>query len=245
MKRKIVTLGLLLAAFLGCGKQQERRHIVILPDVSGSIDRGALEQEFKAIDYMVGSLRRGDRITIIPILSDAEAEASGKILRFEVPENRQAYDGDLRDFRHKLSASLEKMQTGALAQPGSKTDILGSLALAEQEFRTGSGESRRLLIVLSDFIQDDSEVNFRTARGLSALSLTDNFVRQTVKASPLELKGVSIFLGLLQSTEFGSMPRSRRQALRTFWLKYLQSCGANPTFTTDGPGLLRLMSKWK
>src|SRR5437660_1535786 len=99
-------------------KQKERRHIVILPDVSGSIEPSALEQAFKAIDELSGSLRRGDKIAIIPILGDAEAEASGRIIRFEMPMNRQAYDSDLRDFRVKLRSALQQMEARADAHPG-------------------------------------------------------------------------------------------------------------------------------
>jgi len=47
-KNRLLTL-LLVAGLVGCGRQQPR-NIVILPDVSGSIDRQALEQAFKAID---------------------------------------------------------------------------------------------------------------------------------------------------------------------------------------------------
>jgi hypothetical protein len=43
---------------------------VMLPDVSGSIDRQALKQAFNAIDELISHLRRGDRIAIIPILGD-------------------------------------------------------------------------------------------------------------------------------------------------------------------------------
>jgi hypothetical protein len=95
-----------------------------------------------------------------PRLGDAEAEASGRILRFEVPANRQAYDTDLRDFRTKLSSSLKEMQVHTLAYPGLKTDILGSIALAEQEFQSGPKNDRKQLALLSDLIQDSSSVHF-------------------------------------------------------------------------------------
>src|SRR5690242_3325667 len=114
---KILIVLVLAVALLGCGKR-EPRHIVIMPDVSGSIDRESLEQAFKAIDELAGQLQRGDRLTIIPILGDAEAEASGRILRFEVPANRQAYDTDLRDFRSKLGSSLKEMGNRAIRHPG-------------------------------------------------------------------------------------------------------------------------------
>jgi hypothetical protein len=141
MKAK-TTLALMLAvALLGCGKQQPR-HIVILLDVSASIDRQSLRQEFRAIDELAGRLQRGDRIAIIPILDDAQAQEAGRILRFQVPTNRQAYDMDVRNFRSKLAAALAEMQVNATAHPGSKTDILGSVALALWPWRNRSSTQR-------------------------------------------------------------------------------------------------------
>lgn len=110
---KILIASVLAMVLLGCGNR-ETYHILILPDVSGSIDRQSLEQAFKGIDELASHLQRGDRLTIIPILGDAQAEASGRILRFEVPPNRQAYDTDLRDFQVKLRYSLKEIQTSAV-----------------------------------------------------------------------------------------------------------------------------------
>jgi len=154
--KKILIAFVLAVALLGCGKR-EPRHIVIMPDVSGSIDRESLEQAFKAVDELASRLQRGDRLTIIPILGDAEAEASGRILRFEVPANRQAYDTDLRNFRSKLDYSLKTMEANAIAHPGAKTDILGSITLAEQEFEAADSKSYKVLLILSDFIEEDDE----------------------------------------------------------------------------------------
>src|SRR5882672_11108776 len=147
--RKLLIMSVLVVALFGCGKR-EPRHIVILPDVSGSIERESLEQAFKAVDEFASHLQRGDRLTIIPILGDAEAEASGRIMRFEVPLNRQAYDTDLRNFRVKLKTSLTEMQVNAAIHPGSQTDILGTVGLAEQEFQADAGGRRHVLVVLSD-----------------------------------------------------------------------------------------------
>jgi hypothetical protein len=76
--KRILIVSVLAVALIGCGKH-EPRHFIIMPDVSGSIDRESLEQAFKAIDELASHLRRRDRLTIVPILGDAEAEASGKI----------------------------------------------------------------------------------------------------------------------------------------------------------------------
>jgi len=233
MKRKILGFVLLLVALFGCSKQQERRHIVILPDVSGSIEPSALEQAFKAIDELSGSLRRGDKIAIIPILGDAEAEASGRIIRFEMPMNRQAYDSDLREFRLKLRSALQQMEARADAHPGAKTDILGSIVLAGQEFQIDK-KSRRLLIVLSDFIQEDRNTDFNAYHYFGG----NTTVKSLGMHSAQSLENVQVYLGLLLSHEYAAMSDSRRKAIREFWTDYFKASGAQAKFFTDGTGML-------
>jgi hypothetical protein len=242
MKAKTTLFILVLAAGLvGCGRQQPRQ-IVILPDVSGSIERESLEQAFKAIDEMVGHLHRGDRIAIIPILGDAQAEASGRIIRFEIPSSRQAYDSDLRNFRATLTKSLDAMQADAAAHPGSKTDILGSLELAQQELRLSVAHSK-LLVILSDFIQEDRTVDFRSDKRLANISAAKKFVSE-LRARP-RLDHVAVYLGLLRSKEYAALDRSRRNAIREVWIEYLKTAKAQPEFAIDGPGLLKSAQHWE
>ncbi|HEV2992658.1 MAG TPA: vWA domain-containing protein [Candidatus Angelobacter sp.] len=240
MNMRNVFFALLLAACLvGCGKQAQTRHIIILIDASGSIDRQALDQAFKAIDDLVGNLRRGDRIAIIPILGDAEAEASGRIIRFQIPTSRQAYDSDLKAFRQKLKTSLATMEAEAVAHPGSKSDILGSVALTEGEFQSDSGGSRRLLAVLSDFIQEDTNVNFKKDKRLVNPVSAKKFATQHAKQKSFNFRGMPVYLGLLRSQEYAAMEQSRRDAIQEFWIRLFKSFGAQPLFIADGSGLLR------
>jgi len=239
LTKRIFITAVLAVALLGCGKRKPR-HIVIMPDVSGSIDRESLEQAFKAVDELAGQLQRGDKLTIIPILGDAEAEASGKIMRFEVPASRQAYDKDLRDFRSKLNASLTEMRANAIARPGSKTDILGAVALAEQEFNLNTDHSTKLLAILSDFIEEDRQFDFRTDNAISGVGSVQKFATQQAQMENIKLEKIEVYLGLLKSSEFAALERSRRNAIKGFWIQYFNHTGAHPRFFDDGPGLLRL-----
>lgn len=234
---KLLIASVLAVALLGCGKR-EPRHLVIMPDVSGSIDRESLEQAFKAIDELAGHLQRGDRLTIIPILGDAEAEVSGKVLRFEVPTNRQAYDTDLRDFRAKLRSSLKEMHANAVTRPGTKTDILGSVALAEQEFQIRTPDSKRLLVILSDLIQEDQAISFVSDTHLSSASAAKQLAIRTARNNATDLSGILVYLGLLQGSEFKSMRKEKRAAIRTFWVTYFEFRQARVFCSADGAGLL-------
>lgn len=240
MKAKSIFFLLLLAAgLLGCGKQPEPHHIVILPDVSASIERESLAQAFKAIDELVGQLHRGDRIAIIPILGDAQAEASGRIIRFELPRERQAYDADLREFRRKLSASLAEMRNNAVAHPGTKTDILGSVELAAQEFEATPGKSDHLLFILSDFIQEDTDVNFAKDGQLGSPANARAFATKLLKGSSAKFQGTQVYLGLLRSREYATLSIERRKAIRDFWMEYCKALGGQDRFVADGSGLIQ------
>jgi hypothetical protein len=237
MRRVLVSL--LAMALLGCGRQPEGRHIVVMVDVSGSIEPQAEGEVFKAIDDLVSHLKRGDKITVIPILGDAEAEASGRIIRFEVPFNRQAYDSDLRHFAAKLKKSLEELKSSAMEHPGTKTDILGSISLAEQEIRSNSGTPKSILVILSDFIQDDSEINFLKDGRLNNSSTAKEFSRQLGRRERLNFGGIPVYLGLLKSKEYAGCSRSRRSAIQEFWIGYFTSFNSAPEFASDGLGLLK------
>jgi len=240
MKTKAAIFAMLLAISLfGCGKQPEPRHIVVLIDTSGSIDRKALAQAFKAIDEMVSRLHRGDQIAIIPILGDAEGEASGRIMRFQVPPNRQPYDSDLRGFRAKLKASLGEMEAVAVARPGDKTDILGSVLLAEQEFEAATGQSRRHLLILSDFIQEDGDMDFRRDKRLANQMAAQAFAKERSNIINFSLQHADVFLGLLKSKEYTALDRKRRNAIKEFWIQYFRAAETGPKFADDGIGLLK------
>ena len=237
--KKTVLVSLLATALLGCNRQPDPRNLVTLPDVSASIEPQAEEEVFKAIDDLVSHLKRGDRITIIPILGDAQVEASGRILRFEVPNNRQAYDSDLQHFAAKLRNSLQELKSSAMKHPGARTDILGSISLAEQEFQSDSGSRKGLLVVLSDFIQEDNEINFRRDRHLNSQTAAKEFAEQIAKRDSFDLGGMPVYLGLLRSREYAGLDRSRRAGIQSFWISYFKSLNGKPRFASDGPGLLK------
>lgn len=215
------------------------RHIVILIDVSGSIDRTALEQAFKAVDELVSQLNRGDKIAIIPILGDALADTSGQIIRFEVPTQRQPYDSDLHRFRIRLKSGLEKMKSAAIAHPGARTDVLGSIVLASQEFTSDAKDSKHVLVMLSDFIHESTSIDFRTDRRLASIATAKKFAMAIATEISVSLKtGMIVYLGLMRSNEYKAMNPTRRAALQDFWIEYFKHLGTRPKFVIDGPAML-------
>src|ERR1019366_4622033 len=79
----------------------------------------------------------------------------------------QPYDQDIQTFRKKFRQALHDLHDKAKAHLFDKTDIIGSVDLAAQEFASDDGHIQKRLIVLSDFIEEDDTLNFRTAPALA------------------------------------------------------------------------------
>jgi hypothetical protein len=139
-----------------------------------------------------------------------------------------------------LNASLKEMQANAVAHPGSKTDILGTISLAEQEFNLHSDHSRKILAILSDFIEEDQQLNFRTDNAFNSSVPVQKFAAQQARTGDLRFEEVEVYLDLLKSSEFTALRKSHRNAIKSFWIQYFKDAGAHPRFFDDGPGLLRL-----
>jgi len=89
---------------------------------------------------------------------------------------------------------------------------------------------------LSDFIEEDDTLNFRTAPALATETSARQLASRLAK-NIHQIPTVTVFLGSLQSKELDQIPKARRQAIRQFWLEYFKNEKSHPIFTTDGPGM--------
>ena len=214
----------------------QKIHRVYLLDCSASIAPKALDDAFHQVELQADKMQRGDLISVIPITSDSDTNAQGNILRMAVPLNRQPYDQDLQTFRKTFRQALYVLHDHAKAHLFDKTDILGSVDLAAQEFAPDDGHIQKKLIVLSDFIEEDGTFDFRTDPALAGENSARQLAARLAKNIP-QISTVSVFLGSLQSNELDRLPKARRQAIREFWLEYFKNEKAHPVFATDGPGM--------
>jgi len=234
-------LSIALLVMSGC-KSPSREpllQVVVLVDVSGSIDPKGREQMFDAVGGLVSLLRRGDCLAIIPITRSAGTSSQGTILRYEVPVRRESYDSDLRKIQTRVRADLERLDSESSSSPGTNTDLLGSVQLAEEEFNHSDNARFRVLVVLSDLIQDDSQFDFKRDRRLSTSTMATLFGSQIAETHPLRGAIDALYVGSLLSLDLQEMSSARRLALVAFWKRYLQASGVEPDFATDGCGLLR------
>lgn len=238
--RKAAALVLCSLLVISCSRSKHQRlALAYVIDITASVEKDAIKQAFAALEPLIKSkiLKRGDSIVIIPITGDTLTETQGKILRLRLPENRAAYDSDLTQLASEVEEKLKQMQSEATANPYQHSDIVGAAELAADELSNEGGNVRKIIVILSDLIQDDSRFNFNTSMDLandqSAVVLAKKLSARRNKA---ELAGTTIYLGLLRSRDLKGMSNNRREAVQTFWQEYFKASGAESvSIAIDGP----------
>jgi hypothetical protein len=206
-------------------------------DTSMSITPRAERAAQRAVGDQISRMGRGDRLILIPITGDAQNDAGGRVLRLTAPTERESYDTDLRRFQSEAQkqfaawvASLDPHQT--------KTDILGTLDVARQEFAGIPKGSERRLIIVSDFLEDESSYRFISAVQLAHPARVKALALALRSERGFALPGVPICLGRLESSGFAPLSPQRKDAVQAFWTAYLSENGRQPELHFDGTGML-------
>ena len=206
-------------------------------DTSMSITPRAERAALDAVGGQISHLGRGDRLILIPITGDARNDAGGRILRLAAPTERESYDTDLRRFQ--LGAQKQfSVWAASLDQHQMRTDILGSLDIARQEFAAIPEGSERRLIIVSDFLEDDSSYRFVSAPQLVNDARARRLGSILRSGREFALPGVPVCLGRLESSDFAPLSPLRKDAVQAFWTAYLTDKDRQPELYFDGTGLL-------
>jgi hypothetical protein len=208
--------------------------LMFLPDVSKSIEESARGTSLRAIETASAQLGRGGAFDVIPITSDAAESAPGEILRFRFAADRQPFDSDLAEVLSSEHAGLARIGAHSAYE---RTDIFGTLALAEEELAHAPRQNVRAIVVLSDFVEDDGRYEFISDRRLRNSRAAKDLAAELARRST-DLHGVTVYLGELPSVSLKKVPQTRREAIKVFWLEYLGSRGAQVEWATDGDGEL-------
>ena len=236
----VCQLLLTITSITGChhGKKGATFSVVLVCDVSASIEESARASCFRTVDSLLPALHRGDSLAVVPVTGDAEAEASGQILRFPIPAQRELYDQDLRRLRVDAEKKIGELATSAALNPAAHTDLLGTVQVVAQELGSLPTGQTGIVIVLTDGIQDDGQFNFNRAPELGHKSSATILAADLARASTQRFPDTQIYFGYLKSRDLARLSRSRRDSIQVFWTEYLRHLGARPQTVIDGPGLL-------
>ncbi len=220
----------------GCSHPAPKATVEVL-DTSLSITPRAEHAAENAILDQISRMGRGDRLILIPITGDAQNDAGGRILRLLAPTEREAYDNDLRRF-HAEAKKQYAAWLASLDPHQMRTDILGTLDVAQQEFAATPKNADRRLIILSDFLEDDPSYRFVSSPQLASPGRARALAVVTRTDRGFALPGVPVCLGRLESGDFAPLSPHRKEAVRAFWAEYLDDRGQAPALRFDGTGIL-------
>ncbi len=237
MKRLHIAALLLLAAVTGCSHRVPIATVGLI-DTSLSITPHAEAAALDAVKGQISSLRRGDALILIPITGDAENDTGGHILRLLAPTTREPYDADLQRFRENAQKQFSAWVATVRAEPN-RTDILGALDAARQEFEALPRGSIRQLVVVSDFIEDDGTYRFTSNRSLVSPTRARALAARLRAEHGFALHDVTLCLGRLESSDFAPLSAARKNSIQTFWAAYFTENGQSPEIRFDGAGMLK------
>jgi len=221
MNRLVVLASATLFSVLGCHSNSAKpTRTIALVDISGSIYPEEVDREFSEMQKLASTLKRGDELILLPIMGNARNDTPGRIVRLTAPTTRAAFDADIVTFRRQAGIEIGEMRDWAKRNPAKHTDILGSLDIASHEIVSTSSTSTELL-VLSDFLEDDGQLNFVTDRALAYSSTAYALAVAQEERSPLALHNICISTIRLRSRDFATLSHARQTAVDTFWVAIL------------------------
>ncbi|MGA3080567.1 MAG: VWA domain-containing protein [Terracidiphilus sp.] len=214
---RYITLAILFL-LAGCSHRTPDATVEVI-DTSASITPRAEKAALDAVENQIARMRRGDTLILIPITSDAENDAGGRILRLSAPTERETYDNDLRRFQ-KQGRKQFAAWVASLDPHQSRTDILGALDAARQELAALPKGVNRRLIVVSDFLEDEGTYNFVSNNLLANATSARQLAARLREQHGFRLQGVSLCLGRLESSDFAPLSARRKAAVQAFWTAY-------------------------
>lgn len=224
------------AIVIACSQPSAPRRIVYVPDVTGSVAPSARAAAIEGIARAGRDLQRGDTLTVIPITSDAAFDAPQRTLRFSMSAERQPYDFDLLQLGEKIKQGLGELLEQTAKDPFQQTDVFGTLRLAAEELGPPDPAVERILIVLSDLIQDEAAFDFTSDKRLSQKATAAELARELGAQSSGQFQDVQVFLGSVPSVDLKGLSRVRRHAIQVFWTELIELQGGSVTWASDGVG---------
>ncbi len=209
-------------AFLNSKNAEEQpRAIVIFVDMSGSTNLARRTVFREAFDKIYENLRQGDRILVGTITGrsyiDFKPAVDVEIPKKSIWLNRIQFERKLTQTKEKIREEVDLLLSEKRGTP--RTEILNSLNIADTIFH--NEKRRKVLVILSDMIQDSQEYNFEK------ISVTNDYINRIIRYRRQHdlipnLKDVKVYV----AGASGADPDKFRSVER-FWARYFEKTGAD------------------
>jgi len=177
-------------------------------------------------------LSEGDRI-VLGRISEETYTHFRPVADRELPvfhaltDNKLDYEEKVRAVRKELAEAIDK----ALASERSpRTDVMNTLLVAAQIF--GGDPRRRVLVLLSDMLEDSSEYSFEKQR------ITAPFIAKAIDArrqrkALADLGGATVYVA-----GASAVTAAKAQEVQRFWVDYIAASNGRLAPQNYGPALV-------
>jgi hypothetical protein len=208
------------------------RVLAVFVDMSGSTNKARRTVYRNAFNKIFENLQDGDRIVVGTITGrsyiDFKPAVDAEIPKQSIWVNRITYEQKLAKTQKNIRAEVEKLLSAKRGTP--RTEIINSLNIADKIFH--NEKRQKILILLSDMIQDSKEYNFDRTKVTNAYTTRIIKYRKKKKLIP-DLKTVKVYVAGASASD------SRKfRSIEKFWNRYFAATGADFSLHRYGHSLL-------
>ena len=212
--------------------KKEPRVITVFVDMSGSTNQARRTVYRKAFDKVYQNLQQGDRIIVGTITGrsyiDFKPVVDAEIPKQSIWLNRIKFEQDLAKTKSDIKAEVEKLLLLKRGTP--RTEIINSLNIADKIFHNENRQ--KILIILSDMIQDSKEYNFERVKVTDAY--VSNIIRDRQKQNLIpNLATVKVYVAGASASD-----SNKFRSIEKFWNRYFIAAGADFSLHRYGHSLL-------
>ena len=197
------------------------RAIVVIVDMSGSTNTARRTVYRSAFEKIYQNLKQGDRV-VVGTITDRSYIDFKPVVDAEIPKksvwvNRISYEQNLSKTKDDIKKGVEGLLSRKKGTP--RTEILNSLNIADTIFH--NEKRQKVLVILSDMVQDSKEYNF------DRVKVTDAYISSIIKHRKKnnlipDLKGVKVYVAGASADE-----AKKFRSIERFWNNYFESTGAD------------------
>lgn len=220
-------------AFWKFGKDKKQpRVMAVFVDMSGSTNQARRTLYRNAFEKIYQNLQQGDRIIVGTITGRSYIDFK-PVVDAEIPKqslwvNRISYEQNMAKTKKDIQTQVEKLLSRRRGTP--HTEIINSLNIADKLFH--NEKRQKILIILSDMIQDSKEYNFERVKVTN--QYTSQIIRKRQKQNLIpKLESVKIYVAGASAAD----PKKFR-SIERFWNRYFLACGADFSLHRYGHSLL-------
>lgn len=220
-------------AFWKIGKDKKKlRVIAVFVDMSGSTNQARRTVYRNAFEKIYQNLQQGDRIIVGTITGrsyiDFKAVVDAEIPKQSIWVNRISYEQNLAKTKKDIQTEVAKLLSRKRGTP--RTEIINSLNIADKIFH--NEKRQKILIILSDMIQDSKEYNFERVK------VTDQYTSQIIKKRQKQnlipkLNDVKVYVAGASAAD-----SKKFRSIEKFWNRYFVISGADFSLHRYGHSLL-------